>query len=173
MQPWIAKNEYSELKSLLDKLVDGMHKYMNYLTRKNDEMQESHKRSSTIHIVSDNLELCTIHPGCVDSVNQTYRCIVDALRGKDEYHRICLNEIVPTDWYQHRHWLEKIQLPFKTMIYRYPYGNHLSVISFLWKIPDEVDETKTARLVTHLTEQHKVFASQEMRREFLISIIPW
>ena len=35
-QPWIAKNEYSELKSLLDKLVDGMHKYMNYLTRKSD-----------------------------------------------------------------------------------------------------------------------------------------
>ena len=37
----------------------------------------------------------------------------------------------------------------------------------MWKIPDEVDETKTARLVTHLTEQHKVFASREMRREFL------
>ena len=37
-QPWIAKNEYSELKSLLEKLMDGMHKYMNYLTRKNDEM---------------------------------------------------------------------------------------------------------------------------------------
>ena len=53
------------------------------------------------------------------------------------------------------------------MIYRYPYGNHLGVISFLWKIPDEVDETKTARLVTHLTEQHKVFASRKMRREFL------
>ena len=35
------------------------------------------------------------------------------------------------------------------------------------KIPDEVDETKTARLVTHLTEQHKVFAFQEMRKEFL------
>ena len=38
LQSWIAKNEYSELKCLLDKLVDGMHKYMNYLTRKNDEM---------------------------------------------------------------------------------------------------------------------------------------
>ena len=53
------------------------------------------------------------------------------------------------------------------MIYRYPYGNHLGVISFLWKIPDEVDETKTARLVIHLTEQRKVFASRGMRREFL------
>ena len=112
--------------------MDGMHKYMNYLTRKNDEMQESHKRS-TIRIVSDNLELLTIHPGCVDSVKQTYRCIVDALRGKDEYHPICLNEIVPTDRYQHRHWLEKIQLPYKTMIYRYPYGNHLGVISICGK----------------------------------------
>ena len=97
---WIAKNEYSKLKSLLDKLVDGIHKYMNYLTRKNDEMQEAHKRG-TIRIISDNIELRTIHPECVDSVNLTYRCIVDALHGKDEYHSICFNEIVPTDRYQH------------------------------------------------------------------------
>ena len=43
----------------------------------------------------------------------------------------------------------------------------MGVVSFLWKIPDEVDETKAARLVTLLSEQHKVFASREMRREFL------
>ena len=53
------------------------------------------------------------------------------------------------------------------MIYRYPYGNRLDVVSFLWKIPDKVNETKAARLVTRLSEQHKVFASREMRREFL------
>ena len=165
-QPWIAKNEYSELKSLLDELVDGMYKYMNYLAKKNDEMKEAHM-GSAIRVVSNNLELHTIQPVCVESVDKSYRCIVEALSGKDEYDPICLNEIAPTDRYRRRHWLEKIQLPYKTMIYRYPYGNHLGVVSFLWKIPDEVDETKAARLVIRLTEQHKVFASREMRREFL------
>ena len=159
-QPWIAKSEYSELKSLIDKLVDGIYKYMNYLMKKNDEMQEAHMRS-TMHVVLDNLEFHTISRS--KSVDEAYRCIVEALAGKDEYDPVCLNELAPTDRYRRRHWIEKIQLPYRTMIYRYSYGNRLGVV---WKIPAEVDETKAARLVTQLTEQHKVFASREMKREF-------
>ena len=126
-------------------------------------MQETHKRS-TIRVVSDNLELHTIPP--VESVDETYRCIVEALTRKDEYDLVCLNELAPTDRYRRWHWIEKIQLPYRAMIYCYSYGNRLGVVSCLWKIPAEVDETKAGRLVTRLTEQHKVFASREMRREF-------
>ena len=64
---------------------------MNYLV-KNDEMQETHKRS-TIRVVSDNLELHTIPP--VESVDETYRCIVEALTGKDEYDLVCLMNVHP------------------------------------------------------------------------------
>ena len=117
-----------------------------------------------MRVVSDNLELHMISPR--KSVDEAYRCIVEALAGKDEYDPVCLNELAPTDRYRRRHWIEKIQLPYRTMIYRYSYGNCLGVVSFLWKIPAEVDETKAARLVTQLTEQHKVFASREMKREF-------
>jgi len=95
-----------------------------------DEMQEAHKQSNFC-VVSDNLELRTIQPVSMESVDKTYRCIVEVLGGKDDYDPICLNEISPTDQYRRRHWLEKNQLPFKTMIYRYPYGNHLGVVSFL------------------------------------------
>jgi len=86
------------------------------LEQKNDKMQEAYKRS-TIRIVSDNLELRMIHSSCVKSVDETYRCIIDVKSGKDEYDPICLNEIAPTDRYQRRNWLKKIQLPYKTMIY--------------------------------------------------------
>ena len=91
---------------------------MNYLAKKNDKMQEAHKQSN-FRVVSDNLELRTIQPVSMESVDKTCRCIVEALGGKEDYDPICLNEIASTDQYRHRHWLEKIQLPFKTMIYRY------------------------------------------------------
>ena len=72
-QPWIAKRvKYSELKSLLEKLVECTYKHMSYLYKKNDKMQEAHKQSN-FHVVSDNLELRTIQPACEESVAETYR----------------------------------------------------------------------------------------------------
>jgi len=69
-------------------------------------MQEVHKKN-TLRVVLNNLELCMLHPGCEESVDETYMCIVDALSEKDDYDLICLNEIAPSDRYQRRHWLEK------------------------------------------------------------------
>ena len=41
-----------------------------------------------------------------------------------------------------------LKLPFDTMMYHYPYGNHLGVVSFLWRIPDgEIDQTQVSRFL--------------------------
>ena len=98
----------------------------------------------------------------LELIDEEYKCVVQALSNKDDYDAICLNELAPIDRYQRRHWMSKIQLPFKTMMYRYPYSNHLGVVSYLWKVPDQVDETKAARLVSKLNDCHKLFAIREM-----------
>jgi len=53
------------------------------------------------------------------------------------------------------------------MRYRYPYGNHLDIVTYLWKVSDPVDETKVARLVSSLNTSHNLYGSREMRKEFL------
>ena len=55
------------------------------------------------------------------------------------------------------------------MIYRFPYGNHLGVVSFIWKVPDvtTIDQTQVARLVSKLNDQQQFFATRDMRKEFI------
>ena len=166
-QPWILRNEYSSIRSCVEKLLDAMYQYKSYLDKKNEDMKEVHKQSSTMRVVSDVLELRTIPPVKLSTIDKSYRCIVNALSEKDDYEAICLNELAPTDCYRRRHWLDNIQLPFTTMRYRYPYGNHLGVVTYLWKVSDPVDETMAARLVTSLNTTHNLYASREMRKEFL------
>ena len=86
----------------------------------------------------------------LEKIDETYKRVTEALSNKDDYDAICLNKFAPIDRYEQRQWISKIQSPFRTMIYRYPYGNHFSVVSYLWKVPDHghVDETKSARLVS-------------------------
>ena len=66
----------------------------------------------------------------LELIDEEYKCVVQALSNKDDYDAICLNKLAPIDRYQRKQWMSKIQLPFKTMMYRYPYGNHLGVVSF-------------------------------------------
>ena len=65
--------------------------------------------------------------------------------------------------------MDKLQLPFLTMIYRFPYGNHLGVAAFMWKIPDDtaIDQTQVSRLVSKLNERQQFFATRDMRKDFI------
>ena len=64
--------------------------------------------------------------------------------------------------------MDKLKLSVQTMMYRCPYGNHLGVVSFLWKIPEGmVDQTRVSQAITKLNENHRLYASREMRKEFL------
>lgn len=44
-QPWLAKSDYRELRSLTED-IDTMHKYMEYLDQKNEQMKEAHKQTA-------------------------------------------------------------------------------------------------------------------------------
>ena len=65
--------------------------------------------------------------------------------------------------------MDQLQLPSPTMIYRFPYGNHVGVAAFMWKIPDinAIDQTQVAWLVSKLNEKQQFFATRDMRKDFI------
>ena len=44
---------------------------------------------------------------------------------------------------------------------KYPYGNRLDTISFMWKVPEEGDETKNARMVLQVTKEIAKYSTWE------------
>ena len=59
-----------------------------------------------------------------------------------------LDDFAPDDRYTRRHWMDKLSFPYQEMVYRCPYRNHLGVISFIWKVPDDfVDQMQIGRLI--------------------------
>ena len=149
-QPWLAKREYTELRSLTEGITDAMHNYKKYLDQKCESMKEAHKQTAPRRLVSDVLEVRTLE--AADSpVKECYAAVNEELAEKMEYEPVCLNEFAPVDRYQRRHWMEKLELPVRSMLYRFPYGNHLGVVSFIWKIPEmgAVNESKVSVTANH------------------------
>ena len=64
--------------------------------------------------------------------------------------------------------MDKLSLPYQIVAKWCPYGNHLGVISFIWKVPDDsVDQSQIGRQITKLNKRQSVFATSQMRRDFL------
>lgn len=102
--------------------------------------------------------------------NSDYTEISDVLGSKPEYFSVCVNNFAPSDRYMRRHWLDKLTFPFRAMIMKYPYGNRLGTLSFVWKVPEEADETKNARVMLQVTQEIKKYSTREMRRDLLKNI---
>lgn len=71
--------------------------------------------------------------------------------------------------YVRKHWLDKLQLEFPIQIYRFTHGNSLGTMTFIWQLPSESpeDPTLTAKAITTLSSQQKLFCTRQMRKDFL------
>ena len=144
-QPWMARSEYAELRSLVEGLNDAMYRYHQYLVKKCEEVKLAQEKSETVRSIEDNLEM-RVCPASNDPVSSSYEPLVAHFAEKSNYEEVYIGDFAPEDRYSRRHWFDKLKLPFRTMMYRYPYGNHLGVVSFLWRIPDgDVDQTQVSR----------------------------
>lgn len=104
-----------------------------------------------------------------DPVKKCYTPLFKRITAAQCYKEVSLHDFTPEDRYARRHWMDKLQLPFPTMIYGFPYRNHLGVAAFMWKIPDvnAIDQTQVARLVAKLNERQQFFATRGMRKDFI------
>ena len=165
-QPWLAKAVYSQLRAITESLNDAMYKYKEYLLQQRKRVLESQQRSEPARSLEGNLEMRTL-PATEGPVKECYTALYEHLQTLEYYQEVSLDDFSPEDRYSWRHWVEKLQMPFPSMIYRFPYGNNLGVVSFIWKIPHECDQTQIARLISKLNEKQYFFATRDMRRDFI------
>ena len=101
------------------------------------------------------LSICTLPASCV-SISEDYKELDDALASVTEYCPLCLNDFAPSNRYRRRHWIDQLALPYKVVMMKYPHGNSLGTLCFIWKVPDQVDDTRNARLMLQLGQEvHK------------------
>lgn len=97
-----------------------------------------------------------------------YKGITDALAAKPEYSPVCLNDFSPMNRYTRRHRVDELALPYRVMIMKYPHGNSLGTLCFVWKVPEQIDETQNAQVTLQLSREVHKFSTQEMRRDFTV-----
>ena len=53
------------------------------------------------------------------------------------------------------------------MLMQYHYGNSLGKLSFVWKIPERIDETQNARVMLQASEEVQKYSTRELLRDFI------
>ena len=99
-----------------------------------------------------------------------YKELDDALVSKAGCCPLCLNDFAPSNRYTRRHWFDKVALPYKVMIMKYPHGNSLGTLCFILRVPEQIDDAQNARLMLHLSQEVYYYSTREMRWNSLRSI---
>lgn len=91
--PWLEKSEYAELQSLTEGITEAMHKYKEYLDKKQNKIvKEAHRQTEPRRLVSAALEVRTLEASdCL--VKECYISVNEALAEKMDYEPTCLNDL--------------------------------------------------------------------------------
>ena len=90
------------------------------------------------------------------------------MRSLNFYKPLFLNDYSLADRFKRRSWMVNLASPYPTYLYRYAYGNNLSTLAYIWKIPyGPVDQTAFSCVFASLSEQQVTYSTRAMRCEFL------
>ena len=164
-QPWLARKLFGSVRNDIETLVEAIHRYKEYLQQRASAVEAVHNRSEPQQCIESNISmhLLPVSSGCINE----YKDVDEVLGSKPEYFPVCLNKFAPSDRYTRSHWLDKLGLPYKVMLMQYPYGNNLGTLSFIWKVPQQADETQNARVMLQASQDVQKYSTREMRREFI------
>ena len=151
LQPWMSGTRVEVLRSDIDKLVDALHRYKQYLVSQNERVNKSHHQQSADQASEgSNASLITISPK--GNAMSHYQELEAELLKLPLYEPLFLNDIAPVDRYQRRKWFSEVTLPFPIMLYKYAYGNNLGTLVYAWRIPLDVpvDDTIIGQIFSQL-----------------------
>ncbi len=168
MQPWFSVQCYQELRGDVEKLMDALKMYCDYLTTQTRKVGEQQQQVLPVARQEENAAITTID-GVSGVISSVYSHFEEKLRGTPVYEPIFINELAPHDRYERRKWISGIELSFPIMLYKYVYGNHLGTLVYAWRIPEDqpVDSTITSRIFMQLCTNQLHFSTRAMRQEFL------
>ena len=164
-QPWFARKVFESVRLDTEGLLHAIHKYSEYLKQQTSTIKEVHH---SLHPQrSPETNVCMNLLPVVITRSTDYTQICNELSSKPDYFPVCVNDFAPSDRYTRRHWIDNLSFPYKVMLMKYPYGNRLGTLSFVWKVLDEADEIRHAQVILQVTEQCAMYSTREMKRDFI------
>lgn len=164
-QPWFARKIFNSVRSDAEGLLHAIHQYIQYLNMQATSVEKNHCSAHPQR--SPETNICMNLLPVVSTCRPDYSSICTVLSSKTDYFLVCVNDFAPADRYKRHHWIDNLGFPYKVMIMKYPYGNRLGTLSFVWKVAEETDETRNAQVVLQVTEQIAMYSTQEMKRDFI------
>ena len=138
MQPWMSGKRFEVIRGDVEKLVDALHKYREYLVSQCEKVKSRQQ---------------SLEPRSVDDHE-----LEQKLSSLPLYQPLFLNDIAPADRFDRRKWLSGLFFPFATMIYKYAYENNLGTLTYAWRIPEgeSVDSTVISQICSQLCRKQFV-----------------
>ena len=166
MQPWMSSKRFEVIYKDVEKLVDSLHAYKQYLCHQCDRVK-SHQQLPQPVCSETNASLVTVSAKSTNS--SQYQEMMEKLVNLPLYEPLFLNDIAPVDRYQRRKWLAEISVPFPIMLYKYAYGSNIGTLVYAWRIPEDesVDNTIIAQVFAQLCSKQSFYSTRAMRRDFL------
>ena len=72
-----------------------------------------------------------------------YKILQEKCERTPLYKPVELASYTPRDHYEKHQYIKELNLPFNIHLYSYPYGNYLSALRFVKRLPDDMTELDT------------------------------
>ena len=105
LQPWFSVQRYKELRGDVEKLVDALKMYCDYLTTQTRKVTEHQQQLLPVPRQEENAAITTVD-GVSCGISSVYSHFEEKLRDTPVYDPIFVNELAPHDRYQRRKWIQ-------------------------------------------------------------------
>ncbi|CAB4378756.1 unnamed protein product [Rhizophagus irregularis] len=143
-------------------------KYTEHLETTNDNMKRIHESGNPVREPSSN---CNIHliSKNDEEIDERYFELDSDLKNNELFDFVDLDQYAPNDPIKKHNFIQDIQLPVPAGLYRYPHGNYLGTLNFIWRVPDieeasEYYETLKAQMITHINDIIPIYCTRQMKK---------
>ena len=160
-QPWDHMNRFKKLS-----YISRCNEAISFISE--DAIKEAHSSTSVLRSVEENILLENQMPTLV--CQSEYRLLQEKLLSLPAYHLVFVNDYSPPDWFERRHWLNRLQVELPIKMYKFFHGNSLGTLTFVWKLPSDgsEDPNATAQAISLLNSKQKVYSTRQMRKDFIV-----
>ena len=168
MLPWSASQEKKDFCQILEKTIEGLKKYYNFLRNMQVKATRNHEQTQPIRNFNDNWSLSVITFS--KNIKPQYEAIEQAVRETPYYKAIDLINFEPQEKEARRLWLKGLALSSTVNLFVFRYGNYMGNINFIWKIPSAEEDRKPSEavcIVNLIKDDILKYATRRMRRDFI------
>ena len=162
---YFLNKKFAKFKSILDRLLDVMVKYSQFLEKQTVRSTSNRKQETPVRSLNDNNVIRDI-PAGRDEKKQ-YTLVDQSLRILKDFEPLCLIDFTPDDQYERMKWINGLVFEYPVTLYTHRFGNYMGNYSFVWKSPDN-DNKAGGNLdaVTAVKQDLPKFSTRAMRKSF-------